>query len=172
VIRAAVLICCLAAAAPAVADDEAPHIIFSIKDFSDAGDTVHVEGTLTGDGVGYKDNRWSITCFQSSRGCLSVRIETLGVQVFPIGIPGSFTVRVWTPDRIVADDSAPCGAKPDRVKEDWQTVTSDTWIIDRNRQTAELIEHPCLGSKTYHWTIEDPPFWKKAKEGRAGQKAP
>ena len=42
--------------------------------------------------------------------------------------------------------------------------TSVTWIIDRTRQTAEAVEHGCLGAKTYHWVIDDPPFWKKLKE--------
>ncbi len=66
---------------------------------------------------------------------------------------------------------APCGNKPKSgfpdnplLKEEWHTTVSDTWIIDRTRQTAELVDHPCLGSKIYHWAIEDPPFWKKLKE--------
>lgn len=37
----------LAVAAPAAADDE-PLIIFTMKNFTDTGDAVHVEGTLPG----------------------------------------------------------------------------------------------------------------------------
>jgi hypothetical protein len=40
------LILLVALIAPAVADDE-PLIIFNMKNFTDTGDMVHVEGTLT-----------------------------------------------------------------------------------------------------------------------------
>lgn len=154
---------------PAAADDE-PLIIFNLKNFTDTGNMVHVEGTLTGEGIGYKNNRQALTCYQGRRECLAIHIDAEGRQVFSIGPPVPFTVRLWTADRVVADLAAPCGNKPKSgfpdnplLKEEWQTTLSDTWIIDRTRQTAELIDHPCSGAKTYHWMIEDPPFWKKAK---------
>jgi hypothetical protein len=153
----------------AAADDE-PLIIFDLKNFTDTGSMVHVEGTLTGEGIGYKNNRQVLTCYRDRRECLAIHIDAEGRQVFPIGPPVPFTVRLWTADRIVADFAAPCGDKPKSsfpdnplLKEEWQTTVSDTWIVDRARQTAELIDHPCLGAKTYHWTIEDPAFWKKSK---------
>jgi hypothetical protein len=162
----------LAGIAPAAADDEPdePLIIFEMKNFTDTGDMVHVEGTLTGDGIGYKNNRSAVTCYHDTRECTATHIEAAGRQVFYNGLPNIFTVRVWKPDRIVADFAVPCGEKPKSSfpdspfsKEEWQSTASDTWIIDRARQTAELTDHPCLGAKIYHWTIEDPPFWKKAK---------
>jgi hypothetical protein len=159
------------AVAPAVADDEPPSIIFDLKNFTDTGHMVHIEGTLTGEGIGYKNNRSALTCYQDMRECIGIHIGTQGSQVFSIGPPVLFTVRLWTADRIVADFAVPCGDKPKSgfpdnplLKEEWQAAASDTWIIDRTRQTAELSDHPCLGAKTYHWTIEDPPFWKKAKD--------
>jgi hypothetical protein len=159
----------LAGITPAAADDE-PLIIFGMKDFTDTGDMVHVEGTLTGDGIGYKNNRSAVTCYRDTRECIVTHIEAGGRQVFSIGLPDIFTVRVWKPDRIVADFAVSCGEKPKSSfpdnplsKEEWQSTASDTWIIDRARQTAKLTDHPCLGAKIYHWTVEDPPFWKKAK---------
>lgn len=156
--------------APAAADDEPPFVIFPVMTFIDFGHMVHVQGTLTGDGIGYKNNRSVLTCYQDRQECLAIHIDAEGRQVFSIDLPVAFTVRLWTADRIVADFAAPCGDKPKSafpdnplLKEEWQTTVSDTWIIDRTRQTAELIDHPCLGAKTYHWRIEDPPFWKKAK---------
>ena len=105
-------------------------------------------------------------------------MDSEGIQVFSITTPTFFTIRVWTADRILADFAAPCGVDT-RIpqpalgeppfKEEWQTTLSETWIIDRKRETAELIEHPCLGAKTYRWTIEDPPFWKEAKERLKGR---
>jgi hypothetical protein len=153
----------------AAADDE-PLIIFNLKNFTDIGNMVHVEGTLTGEGIGYKNNRQAVTCYQGRRECLASHIDAEGRQVFSIGPPVPFTIQLWAADRIVADFAAPCGNKPKSgfpdnplLKEEWQTNLSDTWIIDRTRHTAELIDHLCLGAKTYHWTIEDPPFWRKAK---------
>jgi hypothetical protein len=162
----------LAMIAPAVAE-EPPQVIFNAKVFADLGDIVHVEGTLTGDGIGYKNNRSALTCYRERRECLAIHIDSAGMQVFSILPPIPFTVRLWTADRIGANFAAPCGEKPKSgfpnnplLKHEWQTTSSDTWIIDRTRETAELIDHPCLGAKTYQWTIEDPPFWKKAKEGQ------
>lgn len=155
--------------APAAGDDQ-PTIIFNMKNFTDTGDMVHVEGTLTGDGIGYKNNRSALTCYHDTEECISTHIDVQGNQVFSIGPPVTFTVRLWTEDRIVADFAVFCGTKPKSgfpddplLKEKWNSNASDTWIIDRTRQTAELSDHPCLGAKTYHWTIEDPPFWRKNK---------
>ena len=38
------------------AEDERPIIIFNLKNYADTPDMVHVEGILTGDGIGYKNN--------------------------------------------------------------------------------------------------------------------
>src|SRR6266404_2194469 len=97
---------------PAPAADDEPLIIFNLKNFTDTGDMVHVEGTLTGDGIGYKNNRSAVTCYQDRRECLAIHIDAEGRQVFPIGPPLPFTVQLWTADRIVADFAAPCGEKP------------------------------------------------------------
>jgi len=138
------------AMAPAAADEEQRLIIFNPKNFIDTGHMVHVEVTLTGDGIGYKSNRSAVTCYHDQeQECLSSHIDAQGLQVFSIGPPMIYTIRLWTPDRIVADSATPCGDQPlTQLKKDWQTTLSMTWIIDRERQTAELIEHPCLGVKT------------------------
>lgn len=145
--------------------------MFPTETFSDSGLMVHVEGTLTGEGIGYPNNRLALTCYEDKRECVSIDVETEGLLVLPIDPPAFFTVRLWTADRIVADFAAPCGYQPEASrKREWQASMSDTWIIDRERQTAEIVDHPCLGSKTYHWTIEDPPIWKNAKEHSEGPK--
>jgi hypothetical protein len=67
--------------APAAADDE-PLIILGMKNFTDTGDMVHVEGTLTRDGIGYKNNRSAVTCYHNTRVCIATHIEAEGRQVF------------------------------------------------------------------------------------------
>jgi hypothetical protein len=120
---------------------------------------VHVEGTLTGDGIGYKNNRAGLACYRDDRECQAVYVNSAGMHVLFIGPPVPFTVRLWTEDRILADSAAPCGGSS------CSSISFSAWIIDRARHTAELAEHPCTGDKTYHYTIEDPPFWKKTEEG-------
>jgi hypothetical protein len=155
--------------APAAADDE-PLIILGMKNFTDTGDMVHVEGTLTRDGIGYKNNRSAVTCYRDTRECIVTHIEAGGRQVFSIGLPDIFTVRVWKPDRIVADFAVSCGEKPKSSfrdnplsKEEWQSTASDTWIIDRARQTAELTDHPCLGAKITTGQSKTPSFGRKLR---------
>jgi hypothetical protein len=128
----------LALIGPAAADDE-PLIIFSMKNFTDTGDMVHVEGTLTGDGIGYKNNRSALTCYHDTGECIATHVDAEGRQLFLIGPPVIFTIRLWAADRIVADFAVPCGKKPKSdfpdsplSKEEWQSNASDTWIIDRS----------------------------------------
>jgi hypothetical protein len=144
---------------PASADDEPPSVIFSPKIFYNNGNIVHVEGTLAGSGIGYKNNSSAITCYQKRQECIAIHIEAEGAQVLSVGLPVSFAVRLWSADRIVADSPTLCGGLK-------------TWTINLTQQAAELIENPCQGGKIYHWTIEDPPFWKKANEGLGDRPPP
>jgi hypothetical protein len=66
------------AVAPAAADEEPPLIIFNLKNFTDTGHMVHVEGTLTGDGIGYKNNRSALTCYQDMAECIGIHIDAQG----------------------------------------------------------------------------------------------
>lgn len=149
---------CIVATAPAAADDALSPIIFPMKTFTDTGNIVHVEGALTGDGIAYKNNWAVLTCFRQTRECELVQINTLGRQVFSVYIPMIYTVRVWTPDRIVADMDESCGpyGKPH--------FQSETWIVDRRGNTVEMIKHACNEAKPYRWTIENPAYWKKPGE--------
>jgi hypothetical protein len=160
----AVLVCSWFATARLCAAE--PELILPMKVFSDTGNTVHVEGTLAGDGLGYPNNTAGLTCYRARRECLQVTIDTEGRLVFPVHPPIELAVRLWTDDRIIAEDGSPCGAPPANpaFAKDWQASESSTWIIDRKRETAELTYHPCNEARTYHWTIEDSPYWRREKE--------
>src|SRR3954454_927096 len=111
-------------AVSATAADEPPEVIFAAKTFTDSGKIVHVEGTLTGDGIGYKNNHTVLTCYQQKRECSAIQIDSKGMQVFSVNLPLAYTIRVWTDDRIMADGELLCGG-------------FETWILDRTMQTAE-----------------------------------
>ena len=72
--------------------------------------------------------------------------------------PLIYRVKVWAPDRIVAELDLPCGSR-------------ETWVVDRLTHTAGLVGGSCDGSHTRYRTIEDPPSWKKASE-RLGEPKP
>lgn len=148
----------LATAATAAAADASPEVIFPAKVFDDFVNIVHVEGTLSGNGIGYSNNHTVLTCYHQKQECSAIQIDSKGLQVFSVNLPLPYAVRAWTDESILADGDLPCGGH-------------ETWIIDRVKKTAELIEQPCSDTRTYHWTIEDPPFWKefKARLGAASR---
>jgi hypothetical protein len=141
----------LSASTPAVAQEQ-PSVIFPAKTFFNSDQIVHIEGTLTGDGVGYVNNHTVLTCYQRLAECDAIQIDSQGMEVFSTNIPMPYVVRVWSADRILADAHLLCDDG------------FETWIIDRHKQTAELSERPCKDPKTYHWTLEDSAYWKKLKQ--------
>src|SRR5262249_22801983 len=94
-------------------------VLFNRKIFADMGDTVHVEGQVTGEGIGYKVNRNAITCYRDKSECILTHIDTQGWQVFSIGSPLFFNILKWDKDLIIADlpgikmpSGHPCGGNP------------------------------------------------------------
>jgi hypothetical protein len=146
-----VLITAWSAIASAAADNDASQVISNRKLFADTGDIVRVEGTLTGYGIVYKSNRAVLTCHRQSRECKAVQIEIQGAPDFSIYPSVSYNIRVWTANRIVAEGARLCRGG------------FETWTIDRRKQTATLTEHLCSDAGVYHWTMEDPPIWRKNK---------
>ena len=76
------VLCCfnnLASISLALFSDEAVDIIFDSKAFYDTGqiatgDGVSISGTLTGEGVGTKNNTVTVTCYQDRMECLTYSI--------------------------------------------------------------------------------------------------
>ena len=136
---------------PAVADD-AQTVMFDRKYFTDFGNLVNVEGSPVGEGASPDTARWALWCYQERGQCLAILIKTYGALVSILtSTPLTYRVKVWAPDRIVAELDLPCGSR-------------ETWVVDRLTHTAGLVGGSCDGSQTRYWTIEDPPSWKKASE--------
>jgi hypothetical protein len=141
-------------------------IIFDTKSFNDTGptdfgdDVVSIAGTLTGDGVANKNNSVSVTCYQDRMECLIYSIAQIGPnQVGRLDMPNIFPITNWNSDKILAVESG-----------DTVACRKGTINIQRKTKTAVWIEEPInqphptckeTHTKTYHWTIEDPPFWKQ-----------
>jgi hypothetical protein len=157
-----VILLLTATAAPTLAEDNAPKtILFNRKVFVDMGDTVHVEGQVTGEGIGYKVNRSAMTCYRDRRECILTHVDTQGLQAFSIGPPLFLDILKWDKDLIIADipglkmpSGHPCGGNPGGT----------TWYIHRDTQITVIQENFCslaTGERGfYSWTIEEDPFYK------------
>ena len=152
-----------------VPSDEPADVIFDNKVFYDTGQTavgdgvVSISGTLTGEGVGNKNNTVSVTCYQDRQECLIYSIAQIGPnQLGKLDVPGIFPITKWDNDEIIAVESG-----------DTVACRKATISIERNKETAVWGEDPInqthpackyTHTKIYKWTIEDPPFWKRSKE--------
>jgi hypothetical protein len=147
-----------AAASPLRAADD--DITFAGKSFYDNGYAVAISGTLTGDGVAYKNNSHSIWCIKEREECLIAAIEQIGEkQTGRLEYPYSIPVTQWTDYEVVATQDTAA-----------YNCSKTTITISRKSQTALWVQEPinqakpaCQKSDTkiYKWTIEDSPGWKR-----------
>jgi hypothetical protein len=133
---------------PSADEDNSPRrILFNQKLFADMGDTVHVEGQVTGEGIGYKVNRYAMTCYRERRECILTHVDTQGWQAFSIGPPLFFNILRWDKDIIMTDlpglkmpSGHPCGDNPGGT----------TWYIHRDTQITNIQENFC-NLTTFGW---------------------
>jgi len=139
-------------------------IVFAPKAFYDSAQTtgegqVYVAGTLTGDGVAYKNNTVAVTCYQDRMECLTSSVEQIGSnQVGRLDSPVTYSVIKWAPDEIVAGDS---GDAPDCRKVTINIVrktASVVWVEEPVNQSRANCKD--ADTRLLKWTIEDPPAWK------------
>jgi hypothetical protein len=134
-------------------------LTFAPKNFADFGGyAVGISGTLTGDGVAYKNNTYAIYCLKERMECWISSIEQIGEQqIGRMDYPYSYPVTTWNAQEVIVDEMGSCA----RI-----TIT-----ITRTQQTALWVQQPinqtrpeCKNSdtKTYKWSIENSPGWKRA----------
>ena len=140
------------------------NIVFPIKVVSDLGPNggfVGVQGTLAGEGVGYENNTVGIFCSKSDMRCLTIVVEQIGFNhIGSIEPPGELAITEWTP-MVIAATSAPDGACVQTTVNIMRKTETVEWVQVPVNQTASYCIH--ADTKIYKWTIEDAPFWKRAK---------
>ena len=143
-------------------------MIFQPKEFLASDDKVSVRGTATSDVLTLYNSHW-IVCYKKQRECWDTDVEggfpmarDSGICSVEVGAPTRLTAERWTPDLIIATYSDDCGS-------------SGLYIIDRNVGTVTVDERTRVTSRKpkwcadwprpmhWHWTIDDPPFWKEVK---------
>ena len=107
-------IICLAAAVGFVANsiwraqqhsnpDDLMDIMFDTKAFFDGGAQVYIAGTLTGDGVPYKNNTTAVTCYLERKECEVSSVEQIGDKhIGRLASPDSYPIKRWDQHEIVA----------------------------------------------------------------------
>jgi hypothetical protein len=134
-------------------------VVFQRKLFTDMGDTVVVSGSLP-DVLGYKFNTVTMVCYKVENACLRNDVESIGTadngvcQVSRVDPPERFEIQQWSDAKIVANLSgAQCGG-------------GETWVIDREAETAEVTSYPpaCPGPVEQVWTSEKKDLEKMLKE--------
>lgn len=135
-------------------------ILFSNKNFTDLGDSIGISGTLTGDGLAYKNNTYSIFCLKDRQECLIASIEQIGDrQIGRLDYAYSIPIAKWGADEVVA------------VQETSDLVCWKTTItITRKTETTLWVEEPINRSrsgcqkaddKIKRYAIDDSLGWKK-----------
>ena len=144
------------------ANSRSANILFAPKAFYDNESLgwVYVAGTLSGPGVGYKNNTYAITCEKNRGQCLGNGIYQIGEnQIGRLDSPTVYEISRWNSYEIVASD-------PDSPLQCSKTTIS----ILRKSETVVWVQEPvnqasatCKDSDTalYKWTIEEPEWNKK-----------
>lgn len=137
-------------------------IMFDNKHFHDFGYSVGISGTLTGDGLAYKNNTYSILCVKDREECLIASIEQIGErQVGRLDYAYSIPITKWNADEVVASQEPP----------DW-ICWKTTIRLERKTETALWVEEPINRSRpdcqkhdgaVKRYTIEDSLGWKKLR---------
>jgi hypothetical protein len=149
----------------AASDNSEPYlekpIIFGMKMFSDMPDiaTIIVSGTVTGNGVGYKNNYTMLACYRERKQCVAFNIEQNGFnQVSSAVAPDWYEIDQWNDKVVIASSDTGCISVTIKLDRILKTAT----IIQGPNQVA-LLSNSCRDTTTYKWTIEDGPArraWK------------
>jgi hypothetical protein len=134
-------------------------IVFSQKNYYESPDLVAVSGTLTGDGMAYPNNTYSIACFQDRKECWMTSVEAIGgQQIGRMDAPYEYEIRKWSPYEVVASYDGDFGC------------FKTTITIDRKSQQVLWVEEPVnqtkvmcakADNKIRKYTIENSPGWNK-----------
>ena len=140
------------------APSEEAALTFAPKNFANFSEiSVAISGTLTGEGLGNKNNTYAITCLKERMECWVSSVEQIGArQIGRMEYPYSYPITRWSASEIVAEEEATC--------------LKTTITITIRQQSALWVQQPinqtrpaCKDSdtKTYKWSIEDSPGWKR-----------
>jgi hypothetical protein len=138
-------------------------IVFPKKVYSDSPGgrgVVSISGTLTGPGVRYANNYYSVNCFQQENLCMVSSVDQIASRMISqMDGPWPYSILTWDADEIVATE-----------ERSEAFCIKNTITIDRRRGSLLWLTEPARlnkpACKDYdepirNLTIEDSPFWKR-----------
>jgi hypothetical protein len=134
-------------------------IVFAEKLYYETPALVTVSGTLTGEGMAYPNNTYSIACFQDRKECWMTSVQAIGGQLIGrMDAPYEYGIRKWSPYEVVAGDDGSFGCFKTTITIDRQSEQI-LWVEEPVNQTQVM----CAKSenKIRKYTIESSPGWTK-----------
>jgi hypothetical protein len=134
-------------------------IIFAKKLYYENPNLVTVSGTLTGPGMAYPNNTYSIGCFKDRKECWLTYVSAIGAQqIGRMDAPWAYEVRKWSDYEVVAGDDGTFGCSKTTVTIDRKSEQV-LWVEEPANQTQVM----CAKSenKTRKFTIENSPGWDR-----------
>lgn len=140
-------------------DTDEMSIVFAPKNYCDTEQMVAISGTLTGPGMAYPNNTYSIACYQEMKECWMTYVDAIGArQIGRMDAPSAYDIRSWTKNEIIAGYDAPFGC------------FKTTITIARSSKELLWVEEPINQTKPFckdakneirKFSIEDSSGWKK-----------
>jgi hypothetical protein len=138
---------------------ETDEIVLAPKAFFDNDASVSASGTMTGDGLAYSNNSYSIGCYRDHKECWITGFEQIGPkQIGRMDAPYSYDIVKWTPYEVVAGDDGGIGC------------FKTTITISRKSKDVFWVEEPINQSKPFckdadtkvrkRWLV-DSPGWSR-----------
>lgn len=142
----------------AAATDE---IMLQQKFFYSTDAFVNVSGTLTGKGLAYQNNTYSMGCYRDQKQCWLTYIEQIGPnQIGRMDAPYAYEIKQWSTREIVAGDEGTFGCFKTTI-----TINRDLkellWVQEPVNQTQSLCKDADTSIRKY--TIEDFPRQRALK---------
>ena len=136
-------------------------IVFADRNWVDKGDVnVGISGTLTGDGVAYRNNTYAIACYKELGNCFISSVEQIGPKhIGRMDYPYYFPIIRWTPSEVVAlDDPGSIGCVKTTITLSRDSKTA-LWVREPVNQTSPYCKD--ADTKIRKWTIENSFAFKK-----------
>jgi hypothetical protein len=140
-------------------------IVFAAKNFYDnnqdaAYGMVIISGTLTGEGLAYPNNTYSVGCEKGPQICTVSSIEQIGPkQIGRLDGPWIYPIVKWDPYEIVASEEPNtfvCAKVTITIERKERTLL---WVEEPINQTRPICEH--ADTKVRKYTLEDSLGWKR-----------
>jgi len=134
-------------------------IIFPNKFYYDNDAMVTMSGTLTGKGLGYPNNTYSLVCYPESKQCWVSSVQAIGAsQIGRMDAPAAYGIKRWTPSEVVAIDegSFACFKTTITIQRKSQQLL---WVEEPINQAQPQCKNADTSVRKY--TLEDSPGWKR-----------